>query len=68
MALLVAISSRASAKRPTIALRHASWRRIAASDSGLSRTSARIASQRRMPSAAGVGPNQSEDAIHVRIS
>jgi hypothetical protein len=36
-------------------LKHASWRRITASDSGLSRTSARIASQRRIPSAAGVG-------------
>ena len=47
---------------------HASWRRIAASDSGLSRPSSRIASQRRMPSSAGVGPNQSEDAIQVRIS
>ena len=68
MALLVAISSRARANRPTIAWRHAICRRIAASDWVLSRTSARIASQRAMASAAGVGPNQSKDAIRVRTS
>ena len=39
------------------------WRRIAASASGLSRTSARICLAAAYGLAAGVGPNQSEDAI-----
>ena len=68
VASLVASSSRASSKRPSMAWSPAIGWSTPALAAGFASTSARIASQRLMPSATFVGPKKSEEAIQPRIS
>ena len=67
-AMPLASSWRASSARSCMAYRPARWLRITASPVWWLPTSSRYRSQRRMPSAAGVGPHSAADASQPRTS